>query len=59
MGQEIRAYDKLALQIYNAHAYEKDWPDFHHLKRKDRDYWRGLAQIAQEEESWPEPEGDF
>ena len=56
MPQENRTWDKGAFNLYMCHKGEKDWPHFYHLKRKERDYWRALAQVAQEDNLWPDLE---
>ena len=47
MGIEIRKYDKLAREIYELQRCDKKWPHFNHLLRKERDYYRALAQVAE------------
>ncbi len=46
MSAEIKTYDEFAITLYDLYK-KKGWVTFHHLKRKDRDYWRGLAQVAE------------
>lgn len=56
MPAEITKYDALAKYIYELHM-DDDWTHFNHLKRKERDYWRALAQVAHENNLLPlEPE---
>jgi len=40
--------DKLAERIYNLARYNKSWSPFSKLDEKEKDYWRGRAQIAKE-----------
>lgn len=47
-------YDDLARHIYAQHRLaHPEWEHFDRITRKERDYWRALAQIAQENGSWP------
>ena len=48
MSKEIRKYDDRAIYIYELHK-EDHWAHFYHLPRKERDYWRALAQVSIEE----------
>jgi membrane-bound lytic murein transglycosylase MltF len=53
MGSENEKYDILAKDIYDTHRRSKlGWAAFYNLKRKERDHWRALAQVAFEEKSW-------
>lgn len=46
MGPENRKYDEKAKWLYEMHREtHPTWPPFAFLKRKERDYWRGLAEI--------------
>lgn len=63
MSAENTKYDIRAVGLYNLHRRDRGinegWKNWHHLTRKERDYWRGLAEISIHEDLWPEPEGDF
>ena len=53
LGPENRKYDERAKLLYDLRRNDKKtWPTFAFLKRKERDYWRALAQISIEEELW-------
>ena len=43
MPQENKKYDAEANILYDLWKKE-DWTHFHHLSRKERDYWRALAE---------------
>jgi hypothetical protein len=51
--REINTYDAWAKMFYELQRNNKRWPPFYNLKRKERDYWRGLGQIAKEQNLWP------
>ena len=53
MTVENTKYDTLAIDIYDVHRRANPgWPAFFNMKRKERDYWRGLGQVAKENGSW-------
>lgn len=58
MADENRKYDQKARFLYELHRRAGD-PPFYQLKGAGRDYWRALAQVSDDEDTWPEPEGGF
>lgn len=54
MSVENTKYDELATHIYHLHRGDKRWPNWSNIKRTERDYWRALAQVATEQQLWPE-----
>ena len=52
MNKHTHYIDGHASMLYFLHKKKKD-PLFYQLKQKDRDYWRALALVTQEENSWP------
>ena len=50
MAEENTNYDALAIALYDRWRHHKpEFPPFHNIKRRERDEWRALAQVAQDE----------
>jgi len=57
MAIENSKYDTIAMSIYETHhRAHPEWPAFFNMKRKERDYWRGLGEIAQKNNLWNPPD---
>jgi hypothetical protein len=57
MATENSKYDTIAMSIYETHRRaHPGWAAFFNMKRKERDYWRGLGEVAQKNNLWNPPD---